>query len=190
MLISEQLASTKTRRTVRLRPAGKSDLPGIVELERAVVAVGAGVVRTLDDFQDQWAFERLTQRLDAKSGIWIVAEWADHDSRIIGGCRLDQHQAALIRHVATLSIDVHPSAQGVGIGRLLVNRVLDWARAGPITRVELYVRADNERARKLYESVGFGVEGVRRDFVRLADGRYVDDLLMALLIPPRARSAT
>jgi putative acetyltransferase len=186
MLSSEQLASTKTRRMVRLRPALKSDLAGIVELERAVVAAGEGVVKTLDDLQEQTAIERLSQRMNAESGIWIVAEWADDSARIVGCCRLDQHRAALIRHVATLSIEVDPSAQGVGIGRLLVNRVLDWARAGRIRRVELYVRADNERARKLYESTGFGVEGVRKDFVLLPDGRYVDDLLMALLIQPSA----
>jgi ribosomal protein S18 acetylase RimI-like enzyme len=189
MLIAERLENTKTRRTVRLRPARKTDLPSLAELERAVVADGRGVVQTLDDLQDRQPMERLTQALDVGAGVWLLAEWADEPGKILGGCRLNQHKASLIRHVATLSVEVHPEAQGVGIGRLLVSGALDWARKGAsgsddaVSRVELYVRADNERARSLYESLGFTVEGVRKNFVRLPDGRFVDDLLMGLLIP-------
>jgi len=34
----------------------------------------------------------------------------------------------------------------------------------------------------LYESLGFEREGLRRRLVRLSDGTYVDDVLMALLL--------
>ncbi len=37
----------------------------------------------------------------------------------------------------------------------------------------------NDAARALYESAGFVVEGIQRDEFFL-DGRYVDDVLMAL----------
>jgi putative acetyltransferase len=189
MLIAERLESTKTRRAVRLRSAQETDLPGVAALERAVVADGRGVVQTLGDLQDRKLLERLTQALDVGAGVWLLAEWVDEPGKILGDCRLNRHKASLISHVATLSVEVHPEAQGVGIGRLLVSRALDWAQNGAsrpndaIRRVELYVRADNERARSLYESLGFTVEGVRKNFVRLPDGRFVDDLLMGLLIP-------
>lgn len=189
VLSPDRLATSKDGRAVRLRSASKADLASIVELERAVVAAGEGVVRTLDDIQDARAAQVLSERIG--SGLWIVAEWADGAGTIIGCSRLDQHKPSLIRHVATFSVDVHPDAQGLGIGRLLVSCVLDLARTPPpdsadvIRRVELYVRADNARARKLYESVGFVVEGVRRAFVRLPDGRVVDDLVMAMLLPDR-----
>ena len=39
----------------------------------------------------------------------------------------------------------------------------------------------NERARRLYESAGFVVEGVLREEFFL-EGRYVDDVLMALVL--------
>ena len=48
-------------------------------------------------------------------------------------------------------------------------------------RVELGVRADNLRAVALYRSLGFVEEGVRRDFVRLGDGSFVDDITMGQL---------
>ena len=47
--------------------------------------------------------------------------------------------------------------------------------------MELTVREDNKRARKLYEQMGFVVEGVKRRGVRL-DGRYEDLICMACLV--------
>lgn len=49
-------------------------------------------------------------------------------------------------------------------------------------RVYLTLLQDNERARRLYERVGFQVEGVQREAV-FKDGRYHDVLEMALLRP-------
>jgi ribosomal protein S18 acetylase RimI-like enzyme len=45
------------------------------------------------------------------------------------------------------------------------------------TVAELYTRQDNDRARALYESEGFVIESTRARFIRLPDGRYVDDLV-------------
>jgi RimJ/RimL family protein N-acetyltransferase len=43
----------------------------------------------------------------------------------------------------------------------------------------LRVFAPNARARRLYERLGFEVEGVLRGEFRVADGTLVDDVLMA-----------
>jgi RimJ/RimL family protein N-acetyltransferase len=43
------------------------------------------------------------------------------------------------------------------------------------------VFSPNEPARRLYESAGFVVEGVLPEEF-LLDGRYVDDILMALVL--------
>ena len=47
-----------------------------------------------------------------------------------------------------------------------------------LKRVELSVFTDNERAVRLYESLGFVVEGTER-FAAIRDGRYADEYLMA-----------
>ena len=67
-----------------------------------------------------------------------------------------------------------------GLGRRLIEPTLEAARAFPLARVELAVRADNERAIALYRKVGFEVEGRRRRAM-LVDGVYYDDIIMALL---------
>ena len=51
------------------------------------------------------------------------------------------------------------------------------ARGG--RRMTLRVFSPNERAQRLYERLGFEVEGVLRGEFRVADGEFVDDVFMA-----------
>jgi RimJ/RimL family protein N-acetyltransferase len=56
-----------------------------------------------------------------------------------------------------------------------------WARQVGVRRLELTVRADNGRARRLYERVGYAAEGVRRGSL-MVDGELVDEIAMARLL--------
>ena len=53
------------------------------------------------------------------------------------------------------------------------------ARGRRALRLTLRVLSHNTDARSLYTACGFEIEGVLRGYFRL-DGRYVDDVLMAL----------
>ena len=53
------------------------------------------------------------------------------------------------------------------------------AREAGARRLTLRVLAHNADARSLYAACGFEIEGVLRELFQL-DGRYVDDVLMAL----------
>jgi putative acetyltransferase len=86
-----------------------------------------------------------------------------------------------LQHVASLGMSVRASHRRRGIGRALLEAGIEWARSIGITRLELYVFADNAPAIALYEALGFAHEGRRRSFVRFGD-RYVDDLVMAKLL--------
>ncbi|MFM2060136.1 MAG: hypothetical protein RLY71_4521 [Pseudomonadota bacterium] len=83
------------------------------------------------------------------------------------------------RHVMSLGICVHPDGQGKGLGWALLAALLDYAdRWANVLRIELQVYADNQRAIRLYESLGFVVEGRLRG-ASLRDGVYTDTLAMA-----------
>ena len=67
----------------------------------------------------------------------------------------------------------------VGLGRFLMNRILEWMRVRGFKKAELCVFASNTRARRLYESLGFLEEGIRRRRVRIRDA-YEDEVFMGL----------
>ncbi len=76
------------------------------------------------------------------------------------------------------NIAVLPSLQGVGLGYSLLGAALSRSRAAGATRCYLEVRASNEPARRLYEKLGFQLDGVRRNYYSRAAGRE-DALLMS-----------
>jgi ribosomal-protein-alanine N-acetyltransferase len=62
------------------------------------------------------------------------------------------------------NVAVRRDAQRRGIGRTLVQRLLDVAMKAGVSAVLLEVAADNEAAQALYEDFGFEKIGVRRGY--------------------------
>lgn len=112
-----------------------------------------------------------------RSDFVLVAE---RDGRVLGSAGLHPTGPALRRrHAAMLGVSVAPEAQGQGVGRALMTALCDYAdRWAQLLRLELTVYADNERAIRLYRSLGFEQEGLHRGYA-LRDGRYVDAFSMA-----------
>jgi len=178
-----------------LRRVTLDDAPHVLEAERAVVAAGLGVVRDLDDLPpDADAMRKLLRPWveGVRSGVeacMLVAAAGEGnaDARpdgllILGIGHLRRLRPALVRHVAQTSLEVHPAAQRLGVGRALMGGLLDWAPSVGVNRVQLNVVADNHRAIALYESLGFERCGVRRRMLRRPDGTELDDLEMGLLL--------
>jgi L-phenylalanine/L-methionine N-acetyltransferase len=82
------------------------------------------------------------------------------------------------RHAGSVGISIHRDYQGQGIGRALMQALLNLADGYlGLLRVELEVFVDNTRAIKLYESLGFVTEG-RKCMDSIRRGEYVDTLVM------------
>jgi GNAT superfamily N-acetyltransferase len=73
---------------------------------------------------------------------------------------------------------VRSSSRNLGVGRLLLNAVLDVAR-GNVELIQLSVVRESQPARRLYESVGFLEFGVEAKASKYGD-KYYDETLMAL----------
>ncbi len=99
-------------------------------------------------------------------------------ARIVGWCDVEPVSRPILAHVGVLGMGLLPGYRERGIGRELMAAALDASRARGLEKVELGVFADNERARRLYERMGFVVEGVRSKRIKI-DGRYRDEVLMA-----------
>jgi ribosomal protein S18 acetylase RimI-like enzyme len=72
---------------------------------------------------------------------------------------------------------VRPSARKAGIGRKLVETIIECAR-GRVELIQLAVVSDNEQARRLYERLGFVEYGLEKKALKQY-GRYYDEVLMA-----------
>lgn len=100
--------------------------------------------------------------------------------RLVGSCQL--HSIHPVNRSAELQIRIGADdAQDRGVGTAAVRLLLRCAfEELALHRVQLRVFATNERARHVYERVGFRVEGVQREAVCI-DGAWIDVVLMAIL---------
>jgi ribosomal protein S18 acetylase RimI-like enzyme len=74
---------------------------------------------------------------------------------------------------------VHKDFRRRGIGTRLIDEAISRAKEKGLERIELGVFASNAPAIKLYEKMGFVVEGVKKK-ARKLDGVYDDLVNMAL----------
>jgi len=79
-------------------------------------------------------------------------------------------------------LGVLAEASGKGVGTDLLEEAKRWATARGLHRIELNVMARNHRAIALYERAGFVHEGRRADCL-LIDGKFLDELYMAMILP-------
>ena len=101
-----------------------------------------------------------------------------HEGAIVGALSFEGGKRARIRHTGELGISVTESFTGCGVGRALLEILIEWAeQSGVIRKLNLRTRVDNIGAIRLYERLGWVVEGrVTRD--QGIDGVYTDTLLM------------
>ena len=102
------------------------------------------------------------------------------EGRVVGWCDVLFTHGESREHVGIIGLGLLPQFRGRGIGAALMGAAIDAAWARGLTRLELSVRADNDRARRLYGRLGFKVEGAHRNTFRV-NGRYFDSFSMALL---------
>jgi [ribosomal protein S18]-alanine N-acetyltransferase len=144
---------------VRLRPMRWWDIEPVHAIDREAFGSTA------------WSAESFWAELARPQTRWYtVAERAD-DSRVTGyaGLMVNGSEA----DVQTLA--VAPSAQGTGVGRVLLDALVEAATARGATSMILEVRADNDRAIGLYRGCGFEQIAVRRRYYQPED---VDALIM------------
>jgi len=168
-------------RPLELREAVRRDAARYLEHLALIVAETPYMLQSADDplpdISDQ---KEILDEYDRRPNcVCIVAARpgpAPGKQPIIGSVTLIGGRARRIAHAADLSMGVNRAAWGRGIGGLLLDAALTWARASPmLARVSLSVYSENRVATALYRSRGFVEEGVLRRYAKW-DGRY-DDLI-------------
>jgi RimJ/RimL family protein N-acetyltransferase len=165
---------------IAVRPAEPADAAELVALATAVGREPGDWLLTTDTWRsvaDERRYLRAVRR-HADAAVYVAVDGSD----IVGRLSLarDPHPASA--HVADLGLIVAASHRRRGIGRLLLDTSVAWARGAGVRKLELHVFPWNGPAIRLYEGFGFVREGHRRGHYR-RDDADVDALLMAYHLP-------
>lgn len=130
--------------TPLIRPVRTEDLSQVMQIEYA-------------SYSTPWTeatFRELLRRSDA------VVIGAEIDGRLVGYAAfwvvVDQGELG--------NIAVAPDRRGQGVGKKLLEAVIEEARGRAVRELFLEVRVSNDTAQRLYESHGFREVGRRRNY--------------------------
>jgi RimJ/RimL family protein N-acetyltransferase len=113
----------------------------------------------------------------------ILLATPEHGGKVIGELDFRSHNRRVLAHHGQFGISVDQAWRGKGIGTALIRVMLDWAREHPtLEKVTLGAFATNHGAIRLYERMGFTLEGRREKFFKVGPGKYVDDVQMSIWV--------
>jgi RimJ/RimL family protein N-acetyltransferase len=171
----------KNNQEVTIRKVIKEDAQKMIDFYNIVggetdfLSFGANdFKRDLQDYE-----EYITATSKEPNSIMLLALI---DSEIISIATINSSQKERTKHVGTLGIVISEKYTGLGLGKILMNDLLDWAKQNGITKkISLVTNENNTVAIELYKKVGFEVEGLLKhdNFIR---GNYSNTVVMGLLL--------
>ncbi|MBN3553162.1 GNAT family N-acetyltransferase [Fictibacillus nanhaiensis] len=171
----------KNNLKVTIRKATEDDAQNIIDFYNVVggesdfLSFGANEFkRDLEEYRNY-----ITATSEESNSIILIAET---DSTIIGIATINSPQKERTKHVGTLGIVVSETYTGLGLGKVLMNELLAWARLNNITKkISLVTNENNVKAIELYRKLGFEKEGLLKhdNFIR---GTYHNTIVMGLLL--------
>lgn len=160
-----------------IRPVCLGDAKGINELRHMpgvfenILGIPSERIKRTEDY---------ILNMDNNTHQFVVIMTDESGSeKVIGTAGLSVFANNRLRHSASIGIVVHRDYQGNGVGRRLMEALLDIADNWlMLVRVELSVFIDNQKAIGLYKKLGFEIEGTKRK-AGIRGGLYVDEYIMA-----------
>jgi CubicO group peptidase (beta-lactamase class C family)/GNAT superfamily N-acetyltransferase len=132
------------------------------------------------------AFGSTLEREEAQPLEWFADRLANSDllgafadGALVGVAAFGAHQGPKASHKGFLwGMYVRPGWRRMGIGRQLVQAIIDLARER-VEILQISSVGDNDPSRRLYTSMGFVEYGVERNAYKY-EGRYYDEIHMAM----------
>lgn len=100
------------------------------------------------------------------------------DDRIVGFSRCEGNQLKRFAHKVEFGVCVLQDFWGYGIGKNLLKESISWADSTGIKKITLNVLESNDKAVKLYQKLGFEIEGKLKNDKVLSDGNYHHTIVM------------
>lgn len=154
----------------------------------------AGVIYRVADATERSAVAELWRKVESDAEFMLAepgeraAPLEDRSFEVVAGrnpllgtLRVAVGRFQRVAHCGHLVLGVLPSHRGQGIGTGLLHTLINHeAPERGLTRLQLNVAVENP-AHRLYQRLGFTIEGVRKHAV-IVDGNPRDEYAMALLL--------
>jgi len=178
MFFPEKEMTAKNGRTVILRSARTEDAASMLEYLHVTGAETPYLVNEPEEIDltiEQE--ERFIKAHEENDGALLLAGFLDGEH--VGNCSIHMISGKKrYLHRCGLGIALYRKYCGLGIGRRMMEEVLEAAKGCGYEQVELEVVAGNENAVRLYESLGFEICGRIKNAMKYKDGTYADMLMM------------
>lgn len=140
------------------------------------------LLRTPDEFHLTVEDERrfIEDRLLDPKGLLLAARF---NGVLVGSLGTNYTHLVRYSHKISFGVSILKDYWGHGIGRKLIETLLEWADANGIVKVTLEVDTLNSRAIRLYHSMGFIEEGHLKMDRRMENMEFRDSLIMARFNP-------
>lgn len=164
----------KKGRDVLLRSAEEKDAEALIDYMKITAVETPFLLREPDEIsltiEQEQAF--IKAKKDSENELLLIAETG---GRHIGNASLMSAGGfKRYRHRCEIAIALYQEYCGLGIGKAMLEMVLDIAKKAGYEQAELEVIANNKPAIALYEKLGFQKYGTFPDNMKYADGSYVD----------------
>ena len=174
MTIEPITINDKLGRTVVLRAAMPKDSSDLIKYLKITSGETPYLIREPDEItitlEKQEAF--IQNKLDSERELMLVAFV---DGKHVGNCSLmSLGTYKRYKHRCEVAIALYKEYCGCGIGKAMLETVLDVATELGYEQAELEVVAGNESAISLYEKLGFKKYATFQDNMKYADGSYCD----------------
>ena len=167
---------------MKIRCGNKSDIEQIFKLYLATATIKDGLARTVQEISLKYITDFVKNSL--KTGLIFVVE--NEVNQLIAEIHCYKHEPKCFEHtLGNMTLAVHPDFIGQGWGKKIFSHLLEEVKNShpEIVRVELFTRQNNQKAIKLYQSLGFVVEGICRKRILDGNGKLDDDTMMSWINP-------
>lgn len=166
--------SDKNGNAFILRNAELSDASDLIRYLKVTAGETPYLVREPEEISlnEEQEREFLQSKIDAERELMLVAIV---DGKHAGNCSImSAGQLNRYRHRCNVGIALYQEYCGRGIGKAMLETILEAAEKMGYEQAELEVIADNKNAVALYEKLGFIKYGTFPDNMKYKDGNYAD----------------
>lgn len=163
-----------------IRKAEENDFEKIFDLYSLVSKTTGGIARTENEITKEYV-QNFLEKACLNGLQFIVVDTFENDN-IIAEVHCYKLEPVVFAHILSeLTIVVNPQYQGMGLGKQLFKTLLNDVTENrkDVFRVELIARESNVKAIKLYESLGFTIEGKLANRIKNAENSFEADIPMA-----------